>query len=212
MQVVDIPLERLHGALWNPNIMNHSMMDRLRKSVHSYGLVENLVVRPIGDAKYEVLGGNHRLSVLREMRVDPVPCVVVDLDDSNAKLLSQALNHIEGEDNPGLRAALLRDLLQSIPQEEVLALLPETAQTLESLASLGTEEMVAHIQKWQETRSARLKHFTAQLTGPQMEIVEEALERLLVTVEVGYEENPNRRGIALYLLCLAYLEQEGRRK
>ena len=70
----------------------------LRSSISKYGLVQNLVVRRIGD-KYEVLSGNQRLKLLREFNVKIVPGVIVDLDDAHARLLAQALNHIHGDDD-----------------------------------------------------------------------------------------------------------------
>ena len=63
------------------------------------------MVRPIGNERYEVLAGNQRLRVLRELDVDSVHCVVVDLDDADARLLAQALNRIHGDDDLELRAA-----------------------------------------------------------------------------------------------------------
>ncbi len=63
------------------------------------------MVRPIGNERYEVLAGNQRLRVLRELDVDSVHCVVVGLDDADARLLAQALNRIHGDDDLGLRPA-----------------------------------------------------------------------------------------------------------
>ena len=40
------------------------------------------------DGTYEVLSGNQLLKVLREMGVTLVPCVLVDVDSADAKLLA----------------------------------------------------------------------------------------------------------------------------
>ena len=61
-------------------------------------MVGNLVVRLLPDGLYEVLSGNQRLQVMAELGYTHVPCVIVDLDDTNARLLAQALNRIEGQD------------------------------------------------------------------------------------------------------------------
>ena len=210
MQVIDLPLNQLQEAPWNPNQMDAAMLNKLRESIARYGLVENLVVRPLDGGCYEVLSGNQRLQILRELRHSPVPCVVVALNDAHARLLSQALNRIQGEDNLGLRAEVLREVLNTLPQKEVLSLLPETTEGLKALAMLGRDTMAEYLQNWQQAQGARLKHLAFQLLPDQLEVVEEALSRLLPLARQAPTDSPNARGTALYLLCLGYLEREGR--
>ncbi len=210
MHIVDLPLHQLKEAPWNPNKMDDAMQDRLRESIRRYGLVENLVVRPTGENCYEVLSGNQRLGILRGLDITTVPCVVIDLDDAQSRLLAQALNHIEGQDDLGLRAELLRNVLQTAPEREVLAILPETADSLRALASLDQETMAAYLENWQQAQSARLKHLQFQLTSAQLEVVEEVLARILPQAGQVRGESPNTRGTALFLLCKLYLEREDR--
>jgi ParB family chromosome partitioning protein len=211
MQMVSLPLDQLQAAPWNPNQMDAAMLQKLRESLTRYGLVQNLVVRPLGDEIYEVLSGNQRLQILRELQHSPVPCVVVNLDDAKARLLSQALNRIAGEDDLGLKAELLKQVLKSLPEQEVLKLLPETTQSLQAMASLGQEDIAQYLQNWQQAQQARLKHLAFQLLPSQLAVVEEALSRLLPLAWQTQSPSPNARGTALYLLCLGYLEREERR-
>jgi ParB family transcriptional regulator, chromosome partitioning protein len=182
------------------------MHSRLRRSIQRFGLVVPLVVRPLGNDQFETIGGAQRLAILRELDMHPVPCVVVEADDPNARLLSQALNRIQGEDDLGLRAELIKEVLITLPQEEVLQLLPETAQSLQVMASLGQETMADYLKNWQNAQGARLKHLQFQLTPAQLEIVEEALTQLLPRAKEKPEDSPNARGTALFLLCQTYLE------
>ena len=206
MDIVNLPLDLLREAPWNPNTMDEAMLARLRESVTRYGIVENLVVRPLNDKAYEVIGGNQRLRVLRESGVTDVSCVVVDLDDTHARLLAQALNRIEGSDDLGLKAELVRDILRTLPQSEVLGILPETADSLKALASLGEVDIAEHLQAWEEAQAARLRHMTFQLVPSQLDVVEEAFERVMAGATKD-GSNPNRRGNALYQLCLDYLKR-----
>jgi len=207
MGVVNLGVDRLKEAPWNPNQMEDAMVAKLRNSVARYGLVENLVVRPLGDNTYEVLSGNQRLRILRELDYTHGPCVVVNVDDTQARLLAQALNHIQGEDDLGLRAELLRQVLENVPETDVLALLPETPNTLKALAGMGQETMAAYLEAWRETQAARLKHLQFQLTASQLEVVDEALARILPQASQARGESPNVRGTALFLLCKFYLER-----
>lgn len=210
MKVVDLPITSLKEAPWNSNRMDEAMIGRLRKSTGRYGLVQNLVVRPLERETYEVLSGNQRLRLLRELDIEEAPCVVVDLNDAHARLLAQALNHIQGEDDLGLRAEALRKILEDIPGEEVLALLPETAESLRALSSLSQDTIASYLQNWQQAQAARLKHLRFQLTPAQLDVVEEALRQFLPQASNCKDASPNVRSTALYLLCKFCLERENK--
>lgn len=208
MEISEVRITSLSSPGWNPNSMGRETLSQLRESLKRYGVVQPLVVRTIGDDTYEVLSGNQRLEVLEELGRETAPCVVVQLEDSQAQLLAQVLNHLHGEDDLGLRGELLRSVLESLPEEEVLAVLPETAQGLKGLAALGRGDMAEHLGAWQRAQGAKLQHFQAQLTGEQLPVVEEALSLAMRESTTDRGDNPNRRGNALYSLCLAYLESK----
>lgn len=206
MKIHKLPIGSLIEARWNPNELDEFMVAKLRASISRFGLLGNLVVRPAAEM-YEVLSGNHRLRVLRELGHSLVPCVVVELDDGTAKLLAQALNHIKGEDNLGLRAELLRSVLGSIRQEEVLSILPETSKSLSDLASLGKEELASRLASWQMAQGARLDRMQFQVTAEQKREVNDAIDLVIRAMGSTSDEGPNRRGTALYLLSKAYIER-----
>ena len=124
MEVIDIPIDSISAANWNPNEMDQEMVTKLRRSVERFGMLVPLVVREVSEGLFETIGGAHRLIVVRKLHHESVPCVVVQIDDGEARLLSQALNHIAGEDNPGLRGEVLRQILESTPERQVAELLP----------------------------------------------------------------------------------------
>jgi hypothetical protein len=207
MKIVDLPLGSIQPAAWNPNEMNEAMLAHLRCSIQRFGLVVPLVVRRLGSGRYETIGGAQRLTILKELNLSEASCVVVAAADDEARLLRQTLNHIAGSDNLGLRAQVLREILASIPQEEVLALLPDTAASLQSLSAIGEQSIAQALQYWEQTQKTRLRHLAFQLTNTQFELVEGVLQRLL-PLTAGSDARPNKRGTALYLLCLGYLERE----
>ena len=207
MEMVDIPTDILVEAHWNANQMDGDMGKRLRRSIDRFGLVENLVVRRLEDGRYEVLSGNQRLGALRGSEATSAPCVVVDPDDSDARLLGQALNHIHGEDDLWLRAELIRETLKTVPEQEVLELLPETIESLRALSALREQDIAAQLVAWQQAQSAKLRHLQIQLTDRQLEVVERALERAVPEARKRQGESPNLRGTAVYVICEAYLER-----
>ena len=83
MEIIEIPINQLSEASWNANRADDVTMARLRTSIIRYSMVQNLVVRPIGN-RFEVLSGNQRFRLLGELGISTVPCVVVDVDDGHA--------------------------------------------------------------------------------------------------------------------------------
>ena len=207
MRVRELPISVLGAAEWNPNVMDASALDLLRASIQRFGMIVPLVVRHLSMDAYETIGGAHRLQVLTELGIETAPCVVVEADDAEARLLAQALNRIQGEDDIGLRAESLRCILDNLSHEEVLSILPETTESLNELATLGTANLSEHLQAWQEAQASRLKHLTFQLTPVQLELVEEALE-MTMDGATKPNANPNRRGNALFNLCKVFLQFE----
>ena len=204
MEVTDLPVEAITRAVWNPNELPAGLGTRLRRSIERFGFVVPLIVREVGPDVYETVGGAHRLAIVEDMGIDSVPCVIVEVDNADARLLSQCLNRLQGEDNLGLRADLFRKVLEEKPMEEVLALLPDSAESLTALAAIGQDDLAESLRQWQAEQAARLRHLTFQLVPTQLEVVEEALERVGVDGDGG---NPNRRGVALYSLCREYLNR-----
>ena len=207
-EIVQLPLEQLREAPWNPNYMDQALVAKLERSVQRFGLIGVLVVRPIEDGLYQVLSGNQRCQVLRKLHWESVPCIIVDVGDAEAKLLAQTLNRLHGSDDLGLRAELVKDVLAAIPTEEVLALLPETSQGLKALTMLNPETLEERLCQWQLAQKAKLVRFSARLTTEQLETVHRALNRLHPEAKVGTAENPNIKGNALYLMALEFLKRE----
>ncbi|MFQ6029042.1 MAG: ParB N-terminal domain-containing protein, partial [Dehalococcoidia bacterium] len=162
----------------------------------------------LAEGRYEVLSGNQRLQALQELGFASVPCMEVDLDDARARLLAQTLNRLQGADDLGLKAELLRRVLADLPQAEALAVLPDSVQGLADLASLGQGDLAAQLQVWQQAQGAKLKHLQFQLTPTQLPVVEEVLDRFLPQAQESLGDNPNARGTALFLLCQHLLQQE----
>jgi ParB family chromosome partitioning protein len=207
MEVVELPIETLKEAPWNANQIDAAMLQRLRSSILKYGFIQNLAVRRI-DNGYEVLSGNQRLKLLREFNVSKVACVIVDLDNAHARLLAQVLNHTHGSDDLGLRAELLREVLQVIPEQEVMSVLPDALAGLTGIGAIGRETVAAYLQNWEKARAARLRNLLFKLTQDQLQTVEAVITQLLPEAQRQPGINPNTRGTALYLLCKSFLDKE----
>lgn len=191
MEVVDLPLGRLRSASWNPNSMTPPMRARLAESISRYGAVEPLVVRRVDDGYYEVLSGNQRLGVYAEMGTRTAPCVVLDIDDVPAMLLAQVLNRTRGEDDLGLKAELLRRVIETVPKGIVQVL----------YAAEGPIQL-----EYQDSRKLLLSCVILEPTpfGAVSQVVGRGMVNILVKCipALGLDELPQGKELGLGVLIL----------
>ena len=206
MNVQEIDVNLIDIPHWNPNWMSPGMRQHLRHSLDRFGIFIPLVVRP-QTVRFETIGGAQRLGLLREMGYVTAPCVVIEADDATARLMTQALNLIEGEDDPLKQADLLRDLLDDHSREEIADLIPGVRDTFRALDSIGDASVANHLRDWEQRRAQtpKLRHVTLQLTDSQLPVVEEAIAAALRVKDVTASINPNVRGKAFYDISKFYL-------
>jgi ParB family chromosome partitioning protein len=69
-------------------------------SVRAHGIIEPLVVRPLGDGRYEIVAGERRYRAALEAGLTEVPVVVREADDQEAFALAMAENTVRKDLDP----------------------------------------------------------------------------------------------------------------
>lgn len=123
-----IELSRLIPAAYNPRQISEKEQSDLMRSMKEFGVVEPLVVQkkltsvPEQEGEgHRIIGGHQRYNAACDLRLGEVPCIVLDIDDSKAKLLNIALNKIHGHwDMPKL-ADLICSLGEEMGEEVTLS-------------------------------------------------------------------------------------------
>jgi len=104
MKIQSMKVSDLKFAPYNPRKIADKELAKLKRSISEFGYVEPIVWNKRTGF---VVGGNQRLKALRELEIEEVDVVVVDLDDAKEKALNVALNKISGEwDFPKLKDVL----------------------------------------------------------------------------------------------------------
>jgi DNA modification methylase len=112
MEIKNVLVKDIKYAPYNPRKISDEVLSKLKRSIEEFGYIEPIVVNK---RTMHVVGGNQRLKVLRQLGIEEVQAVIVDLDDTHEKALNIALNKINGEwDLP-----LLKDLLLEIDTGEI---------------------------------------------------------------------------------------------
>jgi len=203
LKITDIPVEKLTPNPWNPNRMSPEMRHKLKEYIKREGFVEPIVVRPKGEG-YEILGGFHRWSIAKELRYESVPCVVVNLDDRRAKILSINLNEMKGQSLPNLLSELIHDLSKEITLEDIESQLPYSMEELRD--SLELLKIPDGLEAYLEEESARQEKLRPQILSFVVDNPE-AVEAAIKAAMVKQENNPTR-GRALLEICRHYLSEK----
>jgi hypothetical protein len=142
LEIREIDTRDLMPALWNANKTPREALAKIRNSFREFGIVENSVVRPHPEfpGKYEILSGNHRLQIYKQLRIKTVPCKIVELDDAMARVLAQMLNRTRGTDDPEKLAQLMDAVHEALPKSRVNEFLEELA-VLPKPGELGNRAM-----------------------------------------------------------------------
>ncbi|MCP4582399.1 MAG: ParB N-terminal domain-containing protein [candidate division Zixibacteria bacterium] len=204
MNIENIPVGKLQANPWNPNRMADDMRHKLKEYIKKEGFVEPIVVRPKDDI-FEILGGYHRWSIASELGYDTVPCVVVDLDDKRAKILTINLNEMKGQSLPNLLSELVFDLSKEITLADLETQLPYTMDEMKDSLELlklpdGLEAFLAEETAKQEINKPRILTFVVDDPEP----IEKA-----IAVSMASTEAKSSRGKALMDICRQFTTNIG---
>lgn len=133
----DLPLELLEPNPWNPNRMGGANLARLRREL-ARGFLCPILVRPLA-GRYQIVDGEHRFRLARELGRKSMPCVIATLSESEARIKTLQMNGLRGENDPTLLGRLLLDLRAAHDPDRLAALLPWDAAEIESLTRLAAE-------------------------------------------------------------------------
>ena len=96
-----LPVDLIRRGKHQPRrIMEESALEELAQSVRARGIVQPIVVRPIGGGSFEIIAGERRWRAAQIAGLDEVPVVVRDCSDQEAAAVA-LIENIQREDlNP----------------------------------------------------------------------------------------------------------------
>jgi len=201
MEIIELETGMLEPNTWNVNRMNEAMLKKLTAYLKREGMMEPIIVRPhpTKEGRYEILGGFHRWTICSErLKYKTIPCVITDLDDKRAKILSINLNSMSGQTVPHLLSNLLHDLQQEMVMPDLEATLPfDKNEITDYLSLLQIPEGFAdelELEAKQKDKDAP-EVVTLVLDKNQFEIWEQALA--MAEDEVGDVKNPKAKTLEL---------------
>ncbi len=120
---------------WNPNVMTDAEEAQLAFEIQRFGFVQPVIVRPHPSIKdgFEIIDGEHRVTVGSALGLTGFPCWVIDVDRDTAMQLTPILNELHGTPDEAKLGDLLKDLLERQPESDIREAMPFSRQKFDEL-------------------------------------------------------------------------------
>lgn len=139
----ELPLDRLQRGPYQPRRdFDTGALEELADSIRAQGVMQPIVVRPLGAGRYEILAGERRWRAAQLAQLDAVPALVRDIPDRAAMAMA-LIENIQREDLNPMEEALAMERLQSefeLTQQEVADALGKSRSAVANLLRLTTLE------------------------------------------------------------------------
>lgn len=76
---------------------NDETISELAQSIESYGIIQPLSVRRIGETTYELIAGERRLRAAKKLKLKEVPVIIIDITNKDSAAIA-LLENIQRED------------------------------------------------------------------------------------------------------------------
>jgi len=121
-ELQSLPLDIIQRGKYQPRRdMDPQALEELAQSIKSQGVMQPIVVRPIGDNRFEIIAGERRWRASQQAGVETIPAMVRDVPDETAIAMA-LIENIQREDlNPIEEAMALQRLQQEfqLTQQQV---------------------------------------------------------------------------------------------
>lgn len=108
----DMPVDLVQRGRYQPRVdMQTESLEDLAASIKAQGVVQPIVVRPIGAGRYEIIAGERRWRATQLAGLDTIPAIVRDVPDEAAVAMALIENIQREELNPIEEAMALQRLI-----------------------------------------------------------------------------------------------------
>jgi len=151
----------------------------LKASIQQNGFTIPILVKPTGDGRYELIDGEHRITVVKELGWEKIPAVVTDADEKKASLLNILANTARGTQNPmDVAEALKRASDAGATVEELAAATGHTESWVKLYLTLT--ELPDHYKEALRNGALKVGHIQEAMRLGDVREIDAALQAVLV--------------------------------
>ena len=134
-----LPLDLIQRGKYQPRRdMDPEALEELAQSIQAQGVMQPIVVRPIGNNRYEIIAGERRWRASQQAGLEKIPAMVREVPDE-AAIAMALIENIQREDlNPIEEAVALQRLQQEfqLTQQQVADAVGKSRVTISNLLRL----------------------------------------------------------------------------
>lgn len=138
-KLAHLPVELIQRGKYQPRRdMHPEALEELAESIKAQGVMQPVVVRPIGDGRYELIAGERRWRATQLAGLDKIPAVIRDVPDE-AAIAMALIENIQRENlNPIEEAMALKRLQDEfeLTHQEVAVAVGKSRTTVTNLLRL----------------------------------------------------------------------------
>lgn len=138
-KLAKLPVEFIQRGKYQPRRdMHPEALEELSESIKAQGVMQPIVVRPIGNDRYEIIAGERRWRATQLAGLDKIPCVIRVVPDE-AAIAMALIENIQREDlNPMEEAVALKRLQDEfeLTHQEVAQAVGKSRTTITNLLRL----------------------------------------------------------------------------
>ncbi len=193
-QLRDLPLDIIRPGRYQPrSVFDEEKLAELADSIRAQGVVQPVVVRPVGENSYELIAGERRWRAAQIAELEKIPSVIRDVPDE-ASVAMALIENIQREDlNPLEEATALRRLIDDfqMTQQEAADAVGRSRPAVSNLLRLL--ELMQEVKDMIDMRQIEMGHARALLSLEDSLQVQAAREVVRKRLSVRETENLVRR-------------------
>lgn len=160
-QIEKIAIDAIKPNKFQPrSVFSEEKIEELARTIHTHGVIQPIVIRSVGNGKFEIIAGERRYRAMKLLEWTEVPAIVRDLDDRETASIALIENLQREELTPIEEAYAYEQLLElhSLTQEALAQRLGKGQSTIANklrLLKLPEEIKTAIMRKDLSERHAR---------------------------------------------------------
>jgi len=190
----NLPLDMIQPGRYQPrSVFDEDKLAELADSIRAQGVVQPVVVRPVGDDRFELIAGERRWRAAQLAGIADIPAVVRDVPD-DVSVAMALIENIQREDlNPLEEATALRRLIDDfqMTHQEAADAVGRSRAAVSNLLRLL--ELMQEVKDMIDMRLIEMGHARALLSLDEELQVQAAREVVRKRLSVRETENLARR-------------------
>lgn len=112
-EIQQVPIDCIKPNKYQPrSVFSEEKIEELARTIHTHGVIQPIVIRPIEDDSYEIIAGERRYRAMKLLEWAEVPAIIRDIDDKETASIALIENLQREELTPIEEAFAYEKLLE----------------------------------------------------------------------------------------------------